>query len=66
MSFVHGVVAMIRTNKKVKCNFFKRIIYCLVFPIYMMILLFTSVLALFVKVSWKKTPHNCDIAIDEI
>ena len=23
-------------------------------------------LALFIKVSWKKTPHNCDITIDEI
>ena len=66
MSLFHGFVLIVRSRKQIKCNGFKLFIYWLLFPIYMIILLIASVLALFVKVSWKRTPHDCNITIDEV
>lgn len=66
MSLFHGFVCLVRSRKTIKCNWFKLFIYWLLFPIYMIILLIASVISLFVKVSWKKTPHDCNISIEEV
>ena len=66
MSLFHGFVLIVRSRKQIKCNGFKLFIYWLLFPIYMVILLLASVLSLFIRVSWKRTPHDCNISIEEV
>ena len=66
MSLFHGFVLIVRSRKQIKCNGLKLFIYWLLFPIYMVILLLASVLSLFIRVSWKRTPHDCNISIEEV
>lgn len=66
LSFIHGIVALFKSRKKMKCNFFKQILYIILFPFYMMLLLIISVIALFKKVRWEKIQHKCVKTIDEM
>ncbi len=47
-------------------KWYKKIWYCITFPIFDQIGKISMVIALFTKVEWKPIPHNASISIDEI
>lgn len=63
---LYSVVVIIKDNKRMKVKWYKKILYCLTFPIYMAIFLVISLIALFKKVTWKAVPHVSSKTIEEV
>lgn len=49
-----------------KMSFWKKVLYCLTWPIFDIIGRYTTYIALFMKVTWKPIPHNSKVTIDDL
>jgi hypothetical protein len=63
---VIGIFIAIRSRKRVKCNFFKSILYAFFFPFYLIWLGFILGISIFAKVKWKKIEHRNTKTIDDM
>jgi len=62
-----AVYIFIVEHKRIKkMSIWKKIFYCITWPIFDIIGRYTTYAALFMKVTWKPIPHNSNITIDEL
>ena len=47
-------------------KWYKKVWFCLTFPLFDQIGKFSTIIALFKRVEWKPIPHNAAVSIDEI
>ena len=59
-------VFIIEKNRIKKIPFYKKILYTLTWPTFDLIGVYTTYVALFVKVTWKPIPHTSKITIEEV
>ena len=67
LSFIMPIYIFIIERKRIKkITFIKKIKYILSWPIFDLIGIYTSYIALFVKVTWKPIPHTSEVTIEDI
>lgn len=67
LSFIMPIYIFIIERKRIKkITFIKKIKYILTWPIFDLIGIYTSYIALFVKVTWKPIPHTSEVTIEDI
>ncbi len=59
-------VYIIEHKRIPKIKWYKKIWFCLTFPLFDMIGRLSMIIALFTKVEWKPIPHNSDIKISDV
>jgi len=59
-------VYIIEHKRIPKIKWYKKVWFCLTFPIFDMIGRLSMVIALFTKVEWKPIPHNSDVKISDM
>ncbi len=59
-------VYIIEHKRIPKIKWYKKVWFCLTFPIFDMIGRLSMVIALFTKVEWKPIPHNSDVKISDV
>ena len=64
--FITGILVTIKNRKRMHVKTYKKIWYCITFFWYMAVYLWTSIVALFKKVSWKAIPHTQNKSIEEL
>lgn len=64
--FFMGAVTVITEWKKIKCPIYKRILYMLTYPLFMMTYIPISIAAMFGKVEWKPIEHSVSKTLDEV
>jgi hypothetical protein len=64
--FTAVYVFIIEHRRIKKIKWYKKVWYCLTFPIFDIIGRISMIIALFIKVEWKPIPHNSSISINEI
>lgn len=57
---------IVERKRLVKIPFYKKVIYSFTWPMFDIIGRYTQYIALFVKVTWKPTPHNSKVTMKEI
>ena len=70
-SYIKGIVTaiyifIVEHKRIMPIIWYKKIWYCITFPIFDLIGRISMVIALFSKVEWKPIPHNAAINIDQI
>ena len=70
-SYVQGIIVaayiyIIEHRRIMKIKWYKKVWFCLTFPIFDIIGKLAMYIALFRRVEWKPTPHNAGISIDEL
>lgn len=70
-SYLNGILTaiyvFIMEHKRIMpMKWYKKVWYCLTFPIFDLIGKLSFLIALFIKVEWKPIPHNADISISEL
>ena len=70
-SYVQGIIVaayiyVIEHRRIMKIKWYKKVWFCLTFPIFDIIGKLAMYIALFRRVEWKPTPHNAGISIDEL
>lgn len=66
MFFALGVITTITESKRIHCSLFKKIIYTVTFPLFMLTYIPISVIALFKKVKWEPIQHSVSKSFDDI
>lgn len=59
-------VFILDSRRIMKIKWYKKLWFCITFPIFPIIGKITMLIALFTKVEWKPIPHTADISIDEM
>lgn len=62
----YSFAVAIKDYKRMNTIWYKKIWYCLTFPVYMAIFLLTSAIALFKNVTWKAVPHVDNKTINDL
>lgn len=62
----YSIAILLKNHKRMKTSWYKKILYCFTFPIYMGVFLLTSCVSLFKKVTWKAIPHTKNKTIEDI
>lgn len=70
-SYVKGIIIatyifIVERKRILPIKWYKKVWYCITFPIFDIIGKFSMLAALFVKVEWKPIPHNAAVSISEI
>lgn len=70
-SYLNGILTaiyiFIMEHKRImKTKWYKKVWYCLTFPIFDLIGKLSFLIAMFTKVEWKPIPHNADISISDL
>lgn len=64
---VIAVYVFIMEHKRIiKIPWYKKVLYCITFPVFDMIHRYTMYVAMFVKVTWKPIPHTSKVTIEDI
>ena len=66
LMFIIGVLVCITEWKKIKCPWYKKILYLFTFPLFMGTYIPISLVAMFKKVEWKPIVHTADVSIEEM
>ena len=61
-----GLLVTIADWKRIRAPWYKKILYCFTFPIYMLMYVPISTIALFKKVKWNHISHTDDISIEDM
>lgn len=70
-SYLNGILSasyiFIVENKRIMpIKWYKKLWFCITFPIFDLIGKLSMLIAMFIKVDWKPIPHNSDISISEL
>lgn len=70
-SYVKGIftaayIFIIEHKRIMKIKWYKKVWFCLTFPIFDFIGKISMLIALFMKVEWKPIPHNADVSIAQL
>lgn len=64
--FVALYVFIIERKRIIRIPWYKKLLYCITFPVFDLIHRYTTYVALFVKVTWKPIPHTSKVKIEDI
>lgn len=64
--FIMGAMTMLTEWKRIKCPLFKRVLYTITYPLFMMTYIPISIAALFGKVEWKPIQHSVSATLDQV
>ncbi len=59
-------VFIMERKRIIKIPWYKKLLYCITFPVFDMIHRYTMYVALFVRVTWKPIPHTSKVTIEDI
>lgn len=66
-NFLAAVYVFISEHKRIKpMSIWKKLWFCITFPIFDMIGRIASLIAVFIKVDWKPIPHNSEVTIEDL
>ena len=66
LMFIIATLICITEWKKIKCRWYKKILYLSTFPIFMFTYIPISLVAMFKKVGWKPIEHNHSVTIEDM
>ena len=66
IALVYGILCTIKYWKHIYAPNYKKVLYCLLFPLYMFLYLPILLVAFFSKPKWKKIEHTRNITIEDI
>lgn len=66
MMFGVGLVACLSEWKEIRCPWWKKILYCFTFPVFMLTYVPVAISAMFTKVEWKQIKHSDSKSIEEM
>lgn len=64
--YLMGVTTLITERKKIRCPWYKRVLYSFTFPIFQMTYIPISLVSLFRKVEWKPIRHEFSQTLDQV
>ncbi len=64
--WIGAYLFIIERKRTMRISFWRKVWYCLLFPMYDVIERYAKIAALFMKVEWKPIPHTSKITIDDI
>ena len=59
-------VFIMERKRIIKIPWYKKVLYCITFPVFDMIHRYTMYIAIFVNVTWKPIPHTSKVTIEDI
>jgi hypothetical protein len=66
-NIVRAAYVLIAERKRIKkMKWYKKVWYCITFPIFDLIGKLTILMALFMKVDWKPIPHKVAVGLDKV
>ena len=66
-NFAAAVYVFISERKRIKpMSFWKKLWFCITFPLFDIIGRLASFIAVFIKVEWKPIPHNSEVTISDL